>query len=205
MTLAPYIQELLVHRNYVILSGFGAFQPGKLLPVEVNENGELTPPRRLISFNPLLTYSDYALAQYIADREQRELEEVVEALSQLVFEWKSTLNQGREVVVSGLGTFVKTTGLIELKPEQALKIQRESFGLPVIKPVVIKQEVEAPKEREYHAASETVIEEQDQAIELVNAEGASTRAWYTAAMISFAAAAACMLYVFFSLYLSLFS
>ena len=66
MTLGPYIQELLAHRNYVILSGFGAFQPGRLIPVEVNENGELVPPRRTVKFNPLLTYSDDALARFIA-------------------------------------------------------------------------------------------------------------------------------------------
>ena len=84
MTLAPYLQELLAHRNYVILSGFGAFQPGSLLPVEINEKEELLPPRRAVTFNALLTNRDDTLAQFIAEREQREVEAVVDDLNRLV-------------------------------------------------------------------------------------------------------------------------
>ena len=87
MTLAPYLQELLAHRNYVSLSGFGAFQPGSLLPVEINEKEELLPPRRAVTFNALLTNRDDTLAQFIAEREQREVEAVVDDLNRLVFEW----------------------------------------------------------------------------------------------------------------------
>ena len=211
MTLGPYIQELLAHRNYVILSGFGAFQPGRLLPVEVNENEELVPPRRTVNFNPLLTYSDDTLARFIAEREQREVEQVADALSRLVFEWKTELNQGKEVSVPGVGTFVKLKSLIELKPEETLQVHRESFGLPVIKrpqaklaaessvstepnePVAIETPPLAPKKTSTNAPISKP------------AKSSTTDAWYALAMVSFAAAVASMLYVFSTVYNSFFS
>ncbi len=211
MTLGPYIQELLAHRNYVILSGFGAFQPGRLLPVEVNENGELVPPRRTVNFNPLLTYSDDTLARFIAEREQREVEHVVEALSQLVFEWKTELNHGKEVSVPGVGTFIKLKSLIELKPEETLQVHRESFGLPVIK---------RPQAQSAADINVSAPPDEPKAVETLplppkkissnaptgkSVKRSATDAWYAFAMVSFAAAVASMLYVFSTLYTSFFS
>lgn len=211
MTLGPYIQELLAHRNYVILSGFGAFQPGRLLPVEVNENGELVPPRRTVNFNPLLTYRDDALARFIAEREQREVEHVVEALNQLVFEWKTELNQGNEVSVPGVGTFVKLKSLIELKPEETLQIHRESFGLPVIKRPQVQSAADMPvsADPDEPKAVETLPlppkKNSENAPTSKSVKRTATDAWYALAMVSFAAAVASMLYVFSTVYTSFFS
>ena len=210
MTLGPYIQELLAHRNYVILSGFGAFQPGRLLPVQVNENGELVPPRRSVNFNPLLTYSDDALGRFIAEREQREVEQVVEALTQLVFEWKTELNQGKEVSVPGVGTFVKQKSLIELKPEETLQVHRESFGLPVIKrpQTLSAADVNVLASPDEPTALETLpLPPKNSSNAPTNkpVKSSTTDAWYALAMVSFAAAVASMLYVFSTLYTSFFS
>jgi nucleoid DNA-binding protein len=215
MTLAPYLQELLAHRNYVILSGFGAFQPGSLLPVEINEKEELLPPRRAVTFNALLTNRDDTLAQFIAEREQREVEAVVDDLNRLVFEWKTALNDGKEVEITGVGSFVKKESLIALRPEATLEVHRESFGLPVIKRPVAKTTPKtvfskAPNEdpNEVIAYKSSEIAEEVSAFKEVvelSPKFTSTDAWYAIAMISFGAAVAIMLYVLSTLYTSLFS
>ena len=215
MTLAPYLQELLAHRNYVILSGFGAFQPGSLLPVEINEKEELLPPRRAVTFNALLTNRDDTLAQFIAEREQREVEAVVDDLNRLVFEWKTALNDGKEVEITGVGSFVKKESLIALRPEATLEVHRESFGLPVIKRPVAKTTPKtvfskAPNEdpNEVIAYKSSEIAEEVSAFKEVvelSPKFTSTDAWYAIAMISFGAAVAIMVYVLSTLYTSLFS
>jgi nucleoid DNA-binding protein len=215
MTLAPYLQELLAHRNYVILSGFGAFQPGRLLPVEINEKEELLPPRRGVTFNALLTNRDDTLAQFIAEREQREVEAVVDDLNRLVFEWKTALNDGKEVEITGVGSFVKKESMIVLRPKATLEVHRESFGLPVIqKPgaktapqtAFSKASTEDPNKEIAYTSSEIAEEESafKEVVEL-SPKFAATDAWYVAAMCSFGAAVVIMLYVLSTLYTSLFS
>lgn len=219
MTLALHLQELLAHRNYVILSGFGAFQPGSLLPVEINENEELLPPRRTVTFNALLTNRDDTLAQFIAEREQREIEAVVDDLNRLVFEWKTALNDGKEVEVTGVGSFVKKESLIALRPEATLEVHRESFGLPVIKRSVAKTAPQTASSKDPNKdpnedpnqviayKSSEIAEEVSASKEVVELSPTftSTDAWYAIAMTSFGAAVAIMLYVLSTLYTSLFS
>jgi hypothetical protein len=144
MHLAPYIETLLEERNFVILPGFGAFEPGAYLGISINENGELLPPKRAVSFNPHLSYDDSVLATVIASKELLEVDDAKTKLKALVFEWKSTLNKDGALVVEGLGRFEKANGLIQLITE-ASELKLGSFGLPAVAPPpkneqVIKEE-----------------------------------------------------------------
>jgi len=133
MHLAPYIETLLEERNFVILPGFGAFEPGAYLGIGINENGELLPPKRAVSFNPHLSNDDSVLATVIASKELLEVDDVKAKLKVLVFEWKSTLNKEGALVVAGLGRFEKANGLIQLITE-ASQLKLGSFGLPAVAP-----------------------------------------------------------------------
>ncbi len=133
MDLAPYIETLLEERNFVILPGFGAFEPGAYLGIGINENGELLPPKRAVSFNPHLSNDDSVLAKVIASKELLEVDDVKAKLKVLVFEWKSTLNKEGALVVAGLGRFEKANGLIQLITE-ASQLKLGSFGLPAVAP-----------------------------------------------------------------------
>ena len=133
MDLAPYIETLLEERNFVILPGFGAFEPGAYLGIGINENGELLPPKRAVSFNPHLSNDDSVLAKVIASKELLEVDDVKAKLKVLVFEWKSTLNKEGALVVAGLGRFEKANGLIQLVTE-ASQLKLGSFGLPAVAP-----------------------------------------------------------------------
>jgi hypothetical protein len=153
MHLAPYIETLLEERNFVILPGFGAFEPGAYLGISINENGELLPPKRAVSFNPHLSNDDSVLATVIASNELLEVDDAKAKLKALVFEWKSTLNKEGALVVEGLGRFEKTNGLIQLITE-ASELKLGSFGLPAVAPPskkekFLKEEVQtAQKEAE---------------------------------------------------------
>jgi len=133
MHLAPYIETLLEERNFVILPGFGAFEPGAYLGIGINENGELLPPKRAVSFNPHLSNDDSVLATVIASKELLEVDDVKAKMKVLVFEWKSTLNKEGALVVAGLGRFEKANGLIQLITE-ASQLKLGSFGLPAVAP-----------------------------------------------------------------------
>lgn len=206
MVLAPYIQELLAHRNFVILPGFGAFQPGELLPVQLTENNELLPPKRGVAFNALLNNQDTVLAQFIAEREQRDSQEVLAELQQVVFDWKTRLNKGASVEVEGLGSFVKENTLVRLIPIDGLRVDRESFGLPVVERPAV--EVDAP------VAEEAVSTEKEpklsskpkeKTIKPKPAKGvekttvSSSDPWFAAAMIAFVLASASVAYLFLNL------
>jgi hypothetical protein len=140
MHLAPYIETLLEERNFVILPGFGAFEPGAYLGIGINENGELLPPKRAVSFNPHLSNDDSVLATVIASNELIEVGNAKAKLKTLVFEWKSTLNKEGALVVEGLGRFEKANGLIQLITE-ASELKLGSFGLPAVAPPSKKEQV----------------------------------------------------------------
>ena len=139
MHLAPYIETLLEERNFVILPGFGAFEPGAYLGISINENGELLPPKRAVSFNPHLSNDDSVLATVIASKELLEVDDAKSKLKALVFEWKSTLNKEGSLVIEGLGRFEKANGLIQLITE-ASELKLGSFGLPAVAPPSKKEE-----------------------------------------------------------------
>jgi len=146
MHLAPYIETLLEERNFVILPGFGAFEPGAYLGISINENGELLPPKRAVSFNPHLSNDDSVLATVIAAKELLEVDAAKAKLKALVFEWKSTLNKEGALVVEGLGRFEKANGLIQLITE-ASELKLGSFGLPAVAPPSKKEQVNKEVDR----------------------------------------------------------
>lgn len=206
MVLAPYIQELLAHRNFVILTGFGAFQPGELLPVQLTENNELLPPKRGVAFNALLNNQDTVLAQFIAEREQRESQEVMLELQQLVFDWKTKLNKGASVEVEGIGTFVKEEALVRLVPLDELRVDRESFGLPVVeRPAVevdspVSEEIESHKKKPKPLSEPKEKASTPKATKVVERERVtSSDPWFAAAMIAFVLASASVAYLFLNL------
>ena len=206
MVLAPYIQELLAHRNFVILPGFGAFQPGELLPVQLTENNELLPPKRGVAFNALLSNQDAVLAQFIAEREQRDSQEVLAELQQLIFDWKTRLNKGASVEVEGLGTFVKENTLVRLIPIDELRVDRESFGLPVVeRPAVeidtpvVEEVASTEKEPKQSAKPKEKAIKPKPAKALEKTVVSSSDSWFAAAMIAFVLASASVAYLFLNL------
>jgi len=158
MHLAPYIETLLEERNFIILPGFGAFEPGAYLGISINENGELLPPKRAVSFNPHLSNDDSVLAAVIASKELLEVDDAKAKLKALVFEWKSTLNKEGALVVEGLGRFEKANGLVQLITE-ASELKLGSFGLPAVAPPskkeqAIKEEAQPVQKEAAQSAAE---------------------------------------------------
>ncbi len=147
MHLAPYIETLLYERNFVILPGFGAFEPGVYLGVSLNDQGELLPPKRSITFNPYLSSPESLLAETIAKKELITLEDAETRLNKLVFEWKSTLNKGLALQVAGIGTFEKVSGVITLL-DLSSEMSLGNFGLPAIALPTKIMEAVAPQEVE---------------------------------------------------------
>lgn len=157
MHLAPYIETLLYERNFVILPGFGAFEPGVYLGVSLNDQGELLPPKRSITFNPYLSGPESLLAETIAKKELITLEDAETRLTNLVFEWKSTLNKGLALQVEGIGTFEKVSGVITLL-DSSSEMSLGNFGLPAIAPPTKIIEAAAPQEVEIDEVRTEVTE-----------------------------------------------
>lgn len=141
MHLAPYIETLLEEKHYIILPGFGAFEPGQYLGISINENGDLLPPKRAVSFNPHLSNDDSVLASVIAAKELISVNEVKDKLKTVVFQWKSTLNSKGVLVVEGIGKFEKSNGIIRLVSEPS-ELKIGSFGLPAVAPPTRKEKIE---------------------------------------------------------------
>lgn len=175
MHLAPYIEALLYERNFVILPGFGAFEPGAYLGVSLNDQGELLPPKRSITFNPYLSNPDTLLAETIAKKELITIEEAETRLSKLVFDWKSTLNKGLSLEVVGVGTFEKVSGVITLLGSSS-QMSLGNFGLPAIAPPTKLVDLDQPLEAEKELVPQepTEAEETVQPVESVTLDEPST-------------------------------
>jgi nucleoid DNA-binding protein/cell division protein FtsN len=136
--LSKYIKEILISRDNVIVSGFGAFEKllasAKIDPV----TNEMYPPQITLIFRPELTISSGVLDKFVAEKESVTEEKANELILSAVQEWQNTLQSGQNLILESLGTLSKNeSGEYNFVASVQASDFPESYGLPVI-PVLEK-------------------------------------------------------------------
>jgi nucleoid DNA-binding protein len=131
--LSKYIKEILISRDNVIVSGFGAFEKSfssaKIDPV----TNEMHPPQVTIIFRPELTVSSGVLDKYVSEKENITEDKAAELIQNQVAEWENSLQSGQNIVLHLLGTLSRdSNGQYHFEPSVEPSDFPESYGLPVI-------------------------------------------------------------------------
>ncbi len=125
-----YISELLYKYDTVIIPGFGAFIL-KYSAASINPSGNnLTPPSKLISFDPLLKNNDGILANHISEKEKISFFDACSKILAFVENTNISLDEGKQLIMQKIGTFSKTPyNTIIFTPDTSVNYNLESFGM----------------------------------------------------------------------------
>jgi hypothetical protein len=158
--LSKYIKDILISRDNVIIPNFGAFEK-TMLSARIDPNsGEMHPPQIGVVFRNDLKVDSGVLVKYIAEKENVGEDKIIEEIRGQVLLWEESLNQGQQVLLSGIGTLIKdSSGNITFESAITAADFPESYGLPIInikeksvggqpvekKTEVIKPEIKKPE------------------------------------------------------------
>ncbi len=142
MILENYISQLLYRYQCVTIPGFGAF----LTEIQSAQHNEHTnsfyPPKKLISFNPLVKNNDGLLANHIIKTERIAYESAVNYINFEVENWNAKLEEFGQFSIKNVGDFyLNSNNKIIFEPYTQVNYLTNSFGLnsfvsPTIKRVV---------------------------------------------------------------------
>ncbi len=133
MEISQHIKNLLLTNERVILGGFGAFD-SKHIPAHIDkETKTMTPPYKVVVFNPEYTEDEGLLAKHLAEKEGISFDNAKEQISEYVKTIKTKLESGEKVVFQDLGEFTKDTeGKYEFSYLSKDNLLVDSFGLPKV-------------------------------------------------------------------------
>lgn len=124
--IVSHIQCLLTQHDCVIVPGWGA------LVVQhcnaVIENGTMLPPRRWLSFNPLLKHNDAMLAHSLMCEAKCSYDEAMLMINKQVSEWCDALTNDGAVVWQGVGRYESQSGSTLLFAEDANSVVQAPFS-----------------------------------------------------------------------------
>ena len=133
MELSKYIKEILISRDNVIIPNFGAFEKTMLSARIDPKTGEMHPPQIGVVFKSELKIDSGVLVQYIAEKENAAQDKVTEDIQGQVKIWEDTLNQGQQVLISGIGIITKdSSGNLTFESTISALDFPDSYGLSVI-------------------------------------------------------------------------
>lgn len=160
MNLENYISQLLYRYQCVTIPGFGAF----LTEIQSAQHNEHTnsfyPPKKLISFNPLVKNNDGLLANHIIKTERIAYESAVNYINFEVENWNAKLEEFGQFSIKNVGDFyLNSNNKIIFEPYTQVNYLTNSFGLNSFVSPTIKRV--ADKKDEF---SEVIEEEQDDEI-----------------------------------------
>lgn len=147
MKIEHYISRLLYRYQCVTVPGFGAFL-AEFQSATIQESSyAFYPPKKRISFNPLLKNNDGLLANHIAESEKTSFDEAVLAIQNEVSIWKNILNVNGYFTLKNIGELsLNSEGNVVFSPSENINYLTESFGLssfvsPKVKREEYKEEV----------------------------------------------------------------
>jgi len=133
MEISQHIKNLLITNERVILGGFGAFD-SKHIPARIDkETKTMTPPFKIVVFNPEYKEAEGLLAKHMAEKEGISFDNANEQISEYVKTIKTKLDSGEKVSFPDLGEFTKTAeGNYEFSYMSEDNLLVNSFGLPKV-------------------------------------------------------------------------
>ncbi|NPA67190.1 MAG: hypothetical protein GXO50_01125 [Chlorobi bacterium] len=149
MEISQHIKNLLITNERVILGGFGSFD-SKHIPARIDkETKTMTPPFKIVVFNPNIKEDAGLLAEYMAEKENISLESAKEQISEYVKTVKAKLDAGEKVVFKDLGEFKKTPdGKYEFAYLSEDNLLLDSFGLPKVSLAETEKTSEIPPKKD---------------------------------------------------------
>ncbi len=172
MKIAQYLIELLYNRDAVILPGFGEFYvtPGD---VTVSKKGKLTPPAKILNFNPSVKANDYVLAKFVAEKESVSITQGNEVIKKFVDDITGKLQTHNEVFIDGLGKFFFQSGdqnVMMFNLDTTHSFDPASFGLisAFAHEVSDEQPEITPESTDSSHKKDVVKETEDEALIVIN-------------------------------------
>ncbi|MFC2100527.1 SPOR domain-containing protein [Bacteroidota bacterium] len=149
MKLAKYISDLLFENNKLIIPGLGALI-GTPQPAKINEDGQsISPPKKLITFDPNDKNADNVLARHISKSENITQIATKKIINDFVNDTIRELKEGKRVRLAEIGVFsMDQKGNILFNEEEDVNYLTDSFGLDKVKTTVIKEPESKPAETE---------------------------------------------------------
>ncbi len=129
MKIVEYISDLLLQRDSVILPGFGEFKT-IVKPAARTKSRKITPPTKIIAFNPGVKANDYVLAKYVSDKEHVTISQGNEMLRSFVSGLHEDLQTNKEVTLQRIGQFtIDENETMTFNPDTTFNYDTSSFGL----------------------------------------------------------------------------
>ncbi|CAI9430061.1 SPOR domain-containing protein [Candidatus Ornithobacterium hominis] len=160
MEISKILKDLLFEHECVIIPEFGGFITRNESAQFDRVNYTFTPPRKVISFNPMLKHDDGLIISVIAQKNELDYSEAKKILSTWVEDIKIKLQQNQSFHFSSLGQLKAERGILEFTPHHRLNLNKECYGLAsfemqrLIKaPVETPQKVSVYKEWQSYAAA----------------------------------------------------
>ncbi|MBT3242984.1 MAG: HU-CCDC81 and SPOR domain-containing protein [Bacteroidetes bacterium] len=129
MDFDKHLRDLLFLEDCVILPDLGAFVSNFKSADIRHETHTFYPPTKEIRFNTELSTDDSLLANFIAGREDLEVEEARELIVREIDDINSRLKSGEQVSLDGIGNFtLSTDGRLSFKALLGTNFYIDSFG-----------------------------------------------------------------------------
>lgn len=153
MKIEQYISQLLYRYQCVTVPGFGAFLTDYQSAKIDEKTHSFYPPKKIISFNPYIKNNDGLLASHLAHEEKITYDVAVNIIQTEVSSWLKMLQELGQVNLKNIGGFILNTERnIVFSPIDQVNFLKESFGLssfgsPLVKREIYKEEVEILEEK----------------------------------------------------------
>ena len=130
--LVSHIQYLLTQHDCVIVPGWGAMIVQHTSAL-VEADNTLTPPRKWISFNPLLSHNDGILAHSVMRAMQCNYAQAMKFIEQDVASWRKILQTEKSVEWQGIGRFdlEQNNSIIFVESNESIV----NVALTILKPI----------------------------------------------------------------------
>ena len=156
----PYISELLLEVDCVIIPGLGAFVANpESAKVDLRQH-RFSPPSKEIGFNKNINRNDGLLADRIAEKETISYEQANTVIDDFVNDCLQRLQSGDKIVFDGIGLLsVDSASNMQFDPVNSVNFLPESFGLEAFhSPAIKRQSFEKRVEQEIIERSPIPIE-----------------------------------------------
>lgn len=132
--IAGHIKNLLGDHDCVVIPGFGGFVTHPQGAILNTSKKQITPPQKVLGFNPMLIKNDGLLAHHISISDNIDYSESLSLINEYVDLIKVTLNKNNQFVLEEIGTLYKdVNGILRFRQLQTSSFDISTFGLEPVR------------------------------------------------------------------------
>lgn len=142
------IGELLLKHNCVVIPSFGGFVAKTASAIVDFDNGKMTPPKKVLTFNSQLINNDGLLATFYAEKNKVSYDVALQSLNQFVSESKGALNNGSRFHFENVGyLYYNEAGAIAFEQDRFFNLLLGAYGMGDIHFIPEQKEAAIPDEK----------------------------------------------------------